>query len=312
MPVLVRAHARLVAMLAAFIAALALVPALPAAASPIKPSRVAVGAVVDGATGLQQPVKGQAFDISFTVVDDAGTLAPLKQATTFTVSAPDGPPLTGTTTVTLAKGATGGTISGAIYSSFGNGVVLNITGGSLAPGRITVNVLAQAYRGPKLTPGVDGGVTVSNPGCVEATSELPVCLSALVLPNGGQGFPTLSAGSCVGIVDCQGLLVEALANLKTTADDGTVVSLYTRDHPATMVIRCDKSLCGSGGVPSYRLTADVGNGFTDAPPCPSKGVISSDSTLPDFCYDTVASTRDNSGDLIAYVLFAGDVRASFK
>jgi hypothetical protein len=304
-------------MVGAAVAALGLVPAIPATAAPVKPSIIHVVGALDQATQLAQPVKGQPFDISFIVTDDTGTAAPLKKATTFTVSAPGGPELTGTSTVTLAKGATGGTISGAVYSSFGNGIEMTVSSDALTTGSSTFNVLAQAYRSnQEALPGRN--LTVSNPGCTEATPDLPVCLSQLLLPNGGQGFPTLSEGSCDGIEglsclssgDTQGLLVEALADMKNSAD----ASLYTRDAPATMVIRCDKTLCGSGGVPSYSLAVDVdGDGaasFEDAPVCPAKGVIASDG--PAFCFDTVQSTRDNSGDLIAYVLFAGDVRASFK
>ena len=81
------------------------------------------------------------------------------------------------------------------------------------------------------------------------TSDVPNC-GILVLKNGADGRVTLSVGSCDGLVkvddlrdcrevgDTEALVVTAIASLKDSDGD----SLYSRKHPAKVILSCDKAL----------------------------------------------------------------------
>ena len=94
-----------------------------------------------------------------------------------------------------------------------------------------------------------------NPACADATPQQPVC-GGLLLPNGAKGRVLLSQGKCGDITDCLGspdaaLLVNGKANLQNT--DGS--KLYTRSKPATLVLKCDKTLCGGGNNNTFPVTS---------------------------------------------------------
>jgi hypothetical protein len=94
--------------------------------------------------------------------------------------------------------------------------------------------------------------------------------------------------------------------IQVLADLGTA---YGNDNPATVIVKCDKSLCGGGGVPSYKLKVnlDATGPLADAPACASKGIIPSGMTS---CVDYVQSKRDGSGDTYIYWLVSRDARSS--
>ena len=69
---------------------------------------------------------------------------------------------------------------------------------------------------------------------------------------------------------------------------------YSVTSPATIVVKCDKSLCGTGSIQDltviYSLT---GNGaLVAAGACPAKNTMAAPG-VP--CVDYVQSKRDNSG-----------------
>ena len=80
--------------------------------------------------------------------------------------------------------------------------------------------------------------------------------------------------------------------------------------PATMVYRCDKTLCGGGSLANFPLYVSLtfAGALTQAPTCTIKGV----QTGPNgFCYDAKQTTRDNAGDSNFYLLLDRDARVTF-
>lgn len=147
------------------------------------------------------------------------------------------------------------------------------------------------------TAGADGSA------CTTVDPAHPMC-GLLSLPGGAVGQVALSLGLCPVAETCRpgGLVTQFIADM---------TGLYTRTSPAQMTIVCDKSLCGQGGVPQYRvLWSQAATGaLTTTPTCPAKGIIGADQ---EFCVDTVSSKRDNAGDLRLVVLFLKDVRGTIK
>jgi hypothetical protein len=283
----------------------------PASGGAVKGSLVVLS-VNDTATGLAGAVQGRPFTVVVEARDDLGAPLALTRDTTVTLLQISGPgSLGGTLTGTIRKDTSQLTISGATYSTFANGVVLEArsTGGvSLSAGRTTLNVARTAVR-TTATP--RSALDVTDPGCAVPSPAVPVC-GFLKLPNGANGTVLLSVGSCAGILTCftgAGAppgLVTAAVSLKDA--DGN--ALYTKTNPATFVLGCDKTLCSNGGVPTFHVLIDVTDtgAFTEAPDCPSKGVLGATQTA---CLDTVQSKKDGSGDVFSVVLFDHDIRGTY-
>jgi hypothetical protein len=133
-----------------------------------------------------------------------------------------------------------------------------------------------------------------------ATSTQPTCI-IIDANNGVNGYVVLTLSDCAGFDglgsgDCRSLLVSFLADIN---------GLYSNADPLTMIIKCDATTCGGGGVSSYTISIDLNNGapLTDSPPC--------DSTNPDvvpdgkkFCTAYNNSHRDNAQDLVMYFQLA--------
>ncbi len=144
--------------------------------------------------------------------------------------------------------------------------------------------------------------------CTEATVAEPVC-GIITLPFGAQGGQVvLSTGKCGAANDAYapclkgaGVVLQLLAGM-----DGLG---YGPGSPATMLVKCDKSLCGSGGIQKSSLNFSLdGNGnLADAAACPAKGTLPA-AGVP--CVDYVQSKRDGSGDTYLYFLFDRDARVS--
>ena len=309
---------RFIAVLAAVLltAALGLAGILvPAAATGFK-GFLAVVSVTDTGSGLAAPVQDRPFDVVVRVVDSSGKPKTVSKATTIVLEEVAGPgALGGTTTAVIPRNGSGATISGATYAPFANDVVLRVrakSGVSLAPAKVTVDVALTAV-GRRATPEVP--FKLSDPACPTPTPQIPTC-GYLLLPNGARGNVTLSLGSCEGIPtlpprqscrtagSTEALVVMGVADLKDRRGN----PLYGKKAPATMVVACDKVLCGSHGVPKLSLLVDLTNTgpLKEAPPCPKKGVLGRDQQA---CVDFVQSHRHH-GDLYTYLLFDVDPRAS--
>jgi hypothetical protein len=280
-------------------------------AGPVK-GTLAVISVGDQGTGLVGAVAGRPFDVVVEARDPLGAPLVPNQDTKVRLSLVTGSgTLAGVLVGTIPKTSSRGTISGATYSAFGNGVKLGVTvvsGTALSGTTTTVNVAATAVRA-QASP--RSSLDVTDPGCPAPSPSSPVC-GFLQLPNGGNGTVLMSVGSCDTILSCRtksgttARLVTAEVSLK----DENGAPLYTPSAPATFVLACDKTLCGQGGVSSFPVTIDLTNtgAFTQVPDCPSKGVLGAGQ---DACRDTVQSTRDNAGDLYSVILFTYDIRGSY-
>jgi hypothetical protein len=301
---------RSVAVVSATVLAAVLTPvgsSAPAGAAPVK-GYLAIGPVTDTGSGLGAPVQDRPFDVVVEVLDLDGQPMTVKQATTIVLEEVSGPgELGGNTEAVIPRNGSGTTISGATYSQYANGVqflVRAMSGLELAPDSITVNVALTAV-GRRASPHVPLELT-DDQGCAAPTPEVPSC-GYLLLPNGAHELVTLSILSCDGVAACRtngdttALIVQALADLG---------DLYSNEAPATLIVACDKVLCGQNGVPHLPLLYDLENtpstDLKPAPLCPAKGVLGEDQ---EACYDDVQSSR-HDGDLYSYLLFKVDVRCS--
>jgi hypothetical protein len=252
------------------------------------------------------------------VVDDDGKPVKVSKATKIKLEEVSGPgELGGNTTAVIQAGFSSITIFDATYSQFANGVKLKVKvvyGDDLAPGKITVEVAFTAV-GANAKPGEP--LKLNDPNCAAPTSDVPTC-GSLRLKKGADGLVTLSVGSCDGLVkvddlrqcrevgDTEALVVTAIASLKDADGD----SLYSRKHPAKVILACDKTLCPTNGdnhkskIKVIYTLNNIGPLTKVAPPCPKKGVLGKGQEV---CVDYKNSKR-RDGDLYLPVLFKVDGR----
>jgi hypothetical protein len=157
---------------------------------------------------------------------------------------------------------------------------------------------------PATDPTLKTGAGVGNANCTTGTTE-PEC-GTIVLPNGiASNAAALSLGPCTAGLGCStgSQVVQFVANLGT---------LYTAQHPATLVIRCDRTLCPGGSPQSYPVHLSFGASGPlnlTSRPCLRKGVAL-DAAGNNYCTDYVQTHRDRSQALLIYVLFVADMRGS--
>jgi hypothetical protein len=273
--------------------------------------------ITDQGSRLQWPVQGRPFDVVVQAVDDDGKPAKVSKTTKIELTELTGPgDLGGNTTAIIPAGLSSTTIYGATYSQFANGVKLKVKvvyGDHLAPGKITVEVALTAV-GADAKPGT--ALTLRDPNCLAPTAEVPNC-GIFVLKNGADGRVTLSVGSCDGLAkrfkgcrevgDTEALVITAIASLKDSDGD----SLYSRKHPAKVILSCDKALCPEAkDVTKFKVLytlKNIGPLTKVAPPCPKKGVIGKHQKA---CVDYKRAFRKN-GDLYLPFLFNVDMRGSY-
>jgi hypothetical protein len=269
--------------------------------------------ITDQDSRLQYPVQGRKFDVVVQAVDDDGKPIKVSKATGIELKELSGPGvLGGNTTAVIQKGFSSTTIVGATYSQFANGVVFEVKvryGVDLAPGKITVEVALTAV-GADAKPHTS--LTVKDSDCAP-TAIVPNC-GILVLKNGADGHVTLSVGSCDGLAErfggcresggTEGLVITAIASLKDSDGD----SLYSRKHPAKVILACDKALCPeTQDATKVRVIYTLNNTGPlkkVAPPCPEKGELGKGQKA---CVDYKNSKR-RDGDLFLPVLFKVDAR----
>ena len=302
---------RVAVLVVSFLLALTGLATSSASAGSVKGS-LAVISVNDAGTGLAGAVAGRPMTVVVEARDLTGLPLLVNRDTDVQLSSTGGPgALSGVVTGTIGRNSSRTTITGALYSAVANGVTLTATatsGIALDPASTTINV---AHSAVKVQASPHQALNVTDPGCPGPTADLPVC-GFLLLGNGGNGDVLMSVGSCDQILTCRtsggttAELVTASVDLKDA--DGT--PLYTRSSPATLILACDKSLCGNGGVSQFPVTVDLTDtgSFSTLGLCPAKGVVGADQ---DACVDGVQSTKDNAGDVYTYVLFVHDIRGSY-
>jgi hypothetical protein len=272
--------------------------------------------ITDTGSGLQYPVQDRPFNIVVQAVDDDGKPIKVSQPTKIKLVEVSGPGvLGGNTTAIIQAGFSSTIITGATYSQFANGVVLKVKvvyGDDLAPGKITVEVALTAV-GADATPGKS--LTVKDSDCGAPTAMVPNC-GILLLKNGADGRVTLSVGSCDGLTESLGgcreaggttaLVITTIASLKDSEGD----PLYSRKHPAKIILACDKALCPkTEDVTKVRVIFTLNNtGPLNkvAPPCREKGELGKHQKV---CVDYKNAKR-RDGDLFLPVLYKVDARFS--
>ena len=272
--------------------------------------------ITDRKSGLLWPVQNRKFDVVVQVVDDDGQPTKVHEPTKIKLKEVSGPgELGGNTTAVIQKGFSSTIISGATYSKFANGVVLKVVvvyGAHIASDKITVEVALTAV-GADAKPGKP--LKLKDPNCAAPTSKVPTC-GFLILNNGADGHVTLSVGSCDRLAErfggcgeagrTEALVITAIASLRDADGD----PLYSRKHPAKLILACDKALCPkTDDVTKFKVIFTLNNTGPlkkVAPPCPKSGVIGKDQKA---CVDYEQSFR-RDGDLFLPFLFARDPRAS--
>jgi hypothetical protein len=309
----------LVATAATAFAAVTVLGSAAQATHPPQPASITVGSITsaiqppegtpDGAVPYVLVKAGDQFSIHVSFKSRSGAPAAFTRNTTLTIATNTGAgnkpvPATGialagqttavlTTTLALPANQVRVTVSAS-----GSGV----TPGTSSPAQ-AFDVLSELRVAPS-TPNFRQGIGGSG-DCTEATPENPVC-GVVILPNGATSTQVLlSLGACdlvYAACDPRGAVVQTLAGLS---------GLYTNTSPATILMRCDKTLCGSKGVPkTYLMYSLQGNApLTQAPACPKKSTIGSTQAV---CVDYVQSQRDNAGDTMLFLLFTRDARVSVR
>jgi hypothetical protein len=258
-----------------------------------------------GAVGLVYVVKDVGFRTQLRFLDDAEAAAPLSANKTVTVTVFDGTTSLGTADV--APGAMAATLDLTAIGTAASGVRLNasaatkprpVTGTSAAFDVLIESDIINADG--VSTIGGQGGTTTS----CNATPAFPICADLIPPLAGSFGNDgLLSRGLCPAGEKCADSYVQVL----TTIDRAD----YT--DPATLVMKCDKTLCGGGAIKSNHLTVTLiaGSPGVEAPACPAKNTVGTDPAVP-FCVDYVQSTRDNAGDTFLYLLFLQDAKVRFS
>ena len=323
LPSLAARPARLLVTLTLLAAALATtnLPTTGAAATGASPAAAPVR--VDLAvTGLTLPVTpgspdvlvatGVAFTVTATLRTAGGAPAAFstRQDVNLALSVTAGATslLAGSTTAVVQAGKSSTSFPGLVLGP-ANSVQLTVRATApakaaqqLAPGRTAPFDVVKDFDSKSFSPG--GGLTVSREGlgvACEATPARPTCAD-LRLPTSAEtgGTAFFSTGVCDPAVGCPASrdVLQVLAAFR-----------YERTNPATLIVKCDKSLCGGGGIPSKQLQVSLSptGPLTTAPPCSSKGVVDVGLT---HCVDYVQSKRAGSGDLHLYLLLLRDVRSS--
>jgi len=275
----------------------------------------------DRGSGLLWPVQDRKFDVVVQVVDDDGQPVKVTEPTKIKLTEVSGPgELGGNTTAIIQKDFSSTVILGATYSQFANGIVLKVKvvyGERLVSDKITVEVALTAV-GADAKPGKP--LKLKDPNCAAPTSTVPTC-GFLNLNKGADGHVTLSVGSCDDLADkfggcresanTEALVVTAIGSLKDAEGD----PLYSRKHPAKLILACDEVLCGKSGhktghkKPKVRVLYTLNNTgpLTNvAPPCKKKGVLGNGQNV---CVDYKNSKR-RDGDLYLPVLYKVDARFS--
>jgi hypothetical protein len=273
----------------------------------------------DRKSGLLWPVQDRKFDVVVQAVDDDGEPANVSKPTKIKLKEIFGPgELGGNTTAVIQKGFSSTMILGATYSQYANGVKLAVKvvyGDDLKRDKITVEVALTAV-GANAKPGKP--LKLKDPNCAAPTSDVPTC-GIFVLKKGADDRVTLSVGSCEGLVkvsddlrecrergDVEALVITTIASLRDF--DGDL--LYSRKHPAKVILACDETLCpNTKDVTKFKVLYTLNNTGPlkkVAPPCPKRGVLGKGQ---EACVDYERSKR-RDGDLYLPVLFKDDGRWS--
>jgi hypothetical protein len=297
----------------AVLLATALLPAAAASGATLPPPTLIAAAVTSPYSAPCDPTvcavpavivkQGDPFVLTLTLTA-AGQPAAFNKDTVLSLTAP-GPGSLSAATVTISGGVSTQQFT-LSYAPYANGIT--VTARVVSKGKpSTVSStpsnafdVLQTLKTDSASPGVGFADGTGLDSCAVSTATSPVC-GYLILPNGSRSGVLLSSGSCAGI-GCNGAGLVA----QVITDMG---GLYSPTAPATLIIKCYRTICGKGGINKYTAVAsqDATGSLTAVPACPSKGVVGAGQR---FCTDYVQSSRDGADNLLLYVLFLDDFRGS--
>lgn len=257
---------------------------------------------------------GDEFFVEVSLLDARGKRASFDEPTPLTMTATSNNDqiVLPSWSVTLDEGQQTAVIRG-IISVATNQVVLTVSGGGLSKAATSeswFDVLSTyTTRAPAAEQGIGG-----NDNCANATPGAPVC-GTLLLPKLAESQVFMSLGVCddTEYTNCgsrtAGSIVQVLADLTVPNPNPkrAEIDLYTKTSPATLILRCDTTLCETGAIQGIPVNYSLaGNGdLVPAPACPRKGTVGN---TQDVCVDYVQSKRDGASDTILYLLFTRDLR----
>lgn len=293
------------------------------AAPPLPAVAVAITSIVNNDQSVAIPATpgapvallkaGDHFTLTATLVNKNGGAVPFSnsQETTLTLSAANATWGSGSTltAVVPAKGTTT-SFSGVALAASSGDVTLTVTATApdaallLTPDSTPqfdllndITAVTIPANGHQVSP--DGPDT---PCTVGDGTTAPQTCAELVAPNGVTGDVVFTTATCLTTNCATGndRLLQVLAN---------VPAATSRTPAATIVVTCDKTLCGNGGVTSFVVQASLAGGgaLAAAPACKKKGLLNSTTSA---CLDYVSSTRDNAGDVHLFLQIPFDSRMS--
>jgi hypothetical protein len=247
------------------------------------------------------------FEVVVRVVDRNGEPATVSKDTTVvleevsgggTLDVPNGSEV-------ILRGGSEATFAGVGYSQSANPVLrVRVTSGvELRPDQITVPIALSAVARDNVTRGET--LDLADSGCGDGsgvpTAAEPTC--GHLITTGAAGAVVMSVGSCEDAGPCRtgggttALVVTVNADIQ-----------HSQGEHSTVILSCDKVLCGGTGVPKLPViyTFDNNGDLTEtAGACPRKNDLGN----LEICVDYVQSMRSD-GDLYLHVLFNHDVRMS--
>jgi hypothetical protein len=234
--------------------------------------------------GGGDPVAGEPFSITVQLQNAAGPLpAPVAVPVTLTAGGPG--VLGGTTTGTIAQGATNTTVAGVTYSKEANAI--SLTASTSVAGVVPATTTFSVLRAKAVVP-----VGATSGGTCADTGPFDICMR-LTLPAAASSPITLTERACNGLLDgcVSGLLGEAL---------GAFGPAVTRTTPAILTIEYDTLFNVSKNAAIY-VDMLKGSGPLLAPACAVHGTIGASQT---FCLDR--SYKNSGSDTLFDVLVLDD------
>jgi hypothetical protein len=254
-------------------------------------------------------LEGQEFEVLVRVVDRNGEPATVSKDTTIVLEEVSGGGSLvfpdGNNEATILRGGSEATFTVLEYTQSANPVLrVRVTSGvELTPDQIAVPIALSAVADN--APQRGATIDLDDPGCGAGngvpTSDEPTC--GHLLTTGALGDIVMSVGSCEDAGPCRtnggitALVVTVNADIQ-----------HSQGEHSTVILSCDKVLCGGTGVPKPPViyTFDNNGDLTNsAGACPRKNDLGN----LEICVDYVQSMRSD-GDLYLQVLFDHDLRMS--
>lgn len=279
-----------------------------------------------GSDGLVYVVAGQDFGAALTFVDKRGEPSPLstseetkvtlsyvvpgahaEQLASLTLPAGQSTVSTGPDALVIGNAFSGIVLRASAPTKHGTVVA------DSAPFDVLIESVSASSSDEVLTV---GGDETGERGDCNPTEQLPVCGDLIQSPDFSIG--ALLSQGCLNNEDCTGspTFIQAVAAFE--------VEDKSARAPGTLIMSCDKSVCGRGAIKNQTLAVTLSPnpqsafaGEIEASACEAKGVVTYDPGLAystdnaPFCVDYVQSKRDIAGDTLLYLLFTVDAKVRF-